>query len=224
MKRRALAVVGGFVLVVHPLFTPAAAATRADPSGARSSIGGPRRAAPPTIPHALRSRLLPSPPLRHRAFDHRFSATGVPLAVVVYAPPLVYDPSTAWPSSSFDDPPPPSAPVAYQAPPAFAPGPVFAPGPMFAPVAAPPPGPLPRVVEYATGRYELDGDMVTPYRWVWIPHPPAAPPAEGWLPRPAWPGASAASDPGTARRDALYHWTDAEGVEHWMNRRDTVPN
>jgi hypothetical protein len=37
----------------------------------------------------------------------------------------------------------------------------------------------PTVVYYPHGRYELRGDgTTTPYQWVWIPNPPAAPPAE----------------------------------------------
>ena len=37
--------------------------------------------------------------------------------------------------------------------------------------------PLPTVVQYPHGRYELRGDGVTlPYYWVWIPNPPPPPP------------------------------------------------
>lgn len=42
----------------------------------------------------------------------------------------------------------------------------------------PPRRTYPTVVEYPHGRYELRGDGETaPYRWVWIPNPPVAPPA-----------------------------------------------
>lgn len=41
----------------------------------------------------------------------------------------------------------------------------------------PPPAPMPTVVQYPHGRYELRGDgMSTAYRWVWIPNPPPPPP------------------------------------------------
>lgn len=37
--------------------------------------------------------------------------------------------------------------------------------------------PMPTVVLYPHGRYELRGDGVTtPYHWVWIPNPPPPPP------------------------------------------------
>lgn len=37
--------------------------------------------------------------------------------------------------------------------------------------------PVPTVVQYPHGRYELRGDGVTvAYRWVWIPNPPPPPP------------------------------------------------
>jgi hypothetical protein len=84
---------------------------------------------------------------------------------VVVAPPTVY-----------------AAPV-YQAPPvAYSPVPVYS-APAYSPpayaqpvsVAPPPPG-RQQVVQYSTGRYVLRGDGVgVPYRWVWIPNPPAGP-------------------------------------------------
>jgi hypothetical protein len=84
---------------------------------------------------------------------------------VVVAPPAVY-----------------AAPV-YQAPPvAYPPAPVYsAPAyspPVYAlPVSAAPSAPArQQVVQYSTGRYVLRGDGVgVPYRWVWIPNPPAGP-------------------------------------------------
>lgn len=81
--------------------------------------------------------------------------------------------------------------------------PLVAPRPVYAvPVVAPPPvvyspyppvytyppvyavpsqvvvtTPMPTVVQYPHGRYELQGDGVTtPYQWVWIPNPPPPPP------------------------------------------------
>jgi len=86
---------------------------------------------------------------------------------IVVAPPAVY-----------------AAPV-YQAPPpvAYSPAPVYsAPAysaPIYAqPASVPPPASArQQVVQYSTGRYVLQGDgVVAPYRWVWIPNPPAGPP------------------------------------------------
>ena len=80
---------------------------------------------------------------------------------IVVAPPAVY-----------------AAPV-YQAPPpvAYAPAPVYS-APVYAQPASVPPAPArQQVVQYSTGRYVLQGDgVVAPYRWVWIPNPPAGPP------------------------------------------------
>ena len=83
---------------------------------------------------------------------------------VVVAPPVVY-----------------AAPV-YQAPPvAYPPAPVYSapvdPAPPYSQSAAVAPPARQQVVQYSTGRYVLQGDgVVTPYRWVWIPNPPAGPP------------------------------------------------
>jgi len=45
-------------------------------------------------------------------------------------------------------------------------------------VVKPAPPPVPTVVQYPHGRYELRGDGVTiQYHWVWIPNPPPPPPA-----------------------------------------------
>lgn len=83
---------------------------------------------------------------------------------VVVAPPAVY-----------------AAPV-YQAPPvAYPPAPVYsAPAysaPAYAqPASVPPASARQQVVQCSTGRYVLQGDgVVAPYRWVWIPNPPAGP-------------------------------------------------
>ena len=55
-----------------------------------------------------------------------------------------------------------------------------------------PPAPMPTVVQYPHGRYELRGDGVTvAYRWVWIPNPPPPPPppASSLPPSPSAPAA-----------------------------------
>ena len=72
--------------------------------------------------------------------------------------------------------------------------------------------PMPSVIEYPTGQYELRGDgMSLPYQWVWIPNPPLGPP----------PDAPAA--PGPVRHTELYRWTDETGAVHWTDRLDAVP-
>jgi hypothetical protein len=91
-----------------------------------------------------------------------------------------------------------------------------------APVAAvpPPASPLPSVVEYPTGRYELRGDGEgTPYVWVWIPNPPLAPPAEP-APSPEQPPAGSTL---SASRTKTYRWTDDEGTTFWTNRIERIP-
>ncbi|MBI2216481.1 MAG: hypothetical protein HYU51_04210 [Candidatus Rokubacteria bacterium] len=116
-----------------------------------------------------------------------------------------------------------------------APPPVFV-GPPVAAVAvppapvvvAPPPPPMPRVVEYAHGRYELRGDGVTtPYVWVWIPNPPppppppapASPPAESQAPQ----APPAARDASPARSAQIYCFTDEHGVTTWTDQLNRVP-
>jgi len=74
-------------------------------------------------------------------------------------------------------------------------------------------------IEYPGGRYELRGDGVTiPYNWVWIPNPPAGPPA----PAPP-PPASDSADQSSARRSKLYRWIDEQGVVHMTNNAEAVP-
>ena len=109
-----------------------------------------------------------------------------------------------------------SAP-AYVAPP---PAPVYAPTP---PAYAPPPvssapSPTETVIEFPEGRYELRGDgATTPYRWVWVPNPPAAPPSE------VMPRSAPKSAPEPARRIDVFRWTDEAGVVHLTDRLDKVP-
>jgi hypothetical protein len=76
-----------------------------------------------------------------------------------------------------------------------------------------PPPPMPEVVEFSTGRYQLRGDgSGTAYSWVWIPNPPTAPPTDAQGIPPA--------QPPHAR---LYRWTDDQGVVHLTNVWDEVP-
>ncbi len=120
------------------------------------------------------------------------------------------------------------APLAYGSPAYYDPPLAYAPPAMYAPPTggtlslAPPPSPMPRVVEFPTGRYELRGDGITaPYQWVWIPNPPAAPPP---VAPPATPAPPSSRDLEPSRPTTLYRWTDKQGVVHLTDRRDTVPD
>ena len=78
----------------------------------------------------------------------------------------------------------------------------------------------PNVVHYPTGRYELRGDgLTTPYTWVWIPNPPPPPPPLGSAGARVPAGGSSAPRP----EAEIYSWTDEDGIVHWTNRRDAVP-
>ena len=127
--------------------------------------------------------------------------------------PLFVGPSVVAVSPFLDAP--------YASVPYPAPAPVYAAPQTY---AAPAPPPVPRVVEFSTGRYELSGDGVyTPYAWIWIPNPPVAPPAP---PPPAAPPGppAAAPDPGPRRAPAtLYRWTDEGGVTTWTDSLEKVP-
>jgi hypothetical protein len=139
----------------------------------------------------------------HRGFVHRpaFPVFVTPSLVVappvLVAPPVVYAP----------------APV-YPALPVYAPPPAYATSP-----------PMPRVVEFPSGRYELRGDGVhSPYAWVWIPNPPPVPPVPAVPPPPP----AAPPEPGPARRPAaqtamVYRWTDEQGVTTWTDSLEKVP-
>jgi hypothetical protein len=111
------------------------------------------------------------------------------------------------------------SPVIYTAPAVHVYQPAVA-QPERAPVTAFPEPPLTRVVEHATGRYELRGDgSSTAYEWVWIPNPPPAPPESA---------SSAADEPKAApvraaSRTAAYRWSDDDGTIFVTNRFDRVP-
>ena len=80
-----------------------------------------------------------------------------------YPPPIYYAPAYYPPPAYYGQSPTYGAPVGYASP--------------AATVSVAPAQPTQNVVQFATGRYELRGDGVSmPYRWVWIPNPPTAPP------------------------------------------------
>jgi hypothetical protein len=111
------------------------------------------------------------------------------------------------------------SPVIYASPTVYVSSPIVSPQPAPLPAASPREELMPRVVEHPTGRYELRGDGVaTPYVWVWIPHPPGAPPGppSSLAPLPA--GASP-----SASRTETYRWTDADGTTFLTNRPERIP-
>ena len=108
----------------------------------------------------------------------------------------------------------------------YAPAPVYTAPPVYVPVVVPiassalPAAPArPGVIEFPEGRYELRGDGVSiPYTWVWIPNPPAAPPASS-----SPPTAPSSGDRSPVRRSQLYRWVDEQGVMHLTDNADAVP-
>lgn len=174
------------------------------PVGGGVIVGGRPFASHPFVHH----RFFPRP-FFPRPFFGPFIPFGVIASpVVVYAsPPVVYGPPGYYDSSAYYN-----SSVRYD-PPA-----IYSPPARGAVSVAPALTPTPNVIQYPTGRYELRGDGVaTPYTWVWIPNPPPPPPA-------APPGEAPTSrDRSPARHNQPYHWTDEQGVVHWTDRWDTVP-
>jgi hypothetical protein len=84
-------------------------------------------------------------------------------------------------------------------------------------VWVPAPPPPPAVIPYPNGRYELRG----PSRWEWVPSPSASPSA---VPSAA-PSSSRIPEPGAAvlSQYGLYRWTDDNGVTHWTQGVDAIP-
>jgi hypothetical protein len=121
-------------------------------------------------------------------------------------------------------------PVVYAAPPPYYPPPIDYPPADYDPSASYSPpvsyAPTPSVVQFENGRYELRGDGVTtPYIWVWVPNPPTVPPPTG-PPPPSTPpavGEPTSGGPSAPRMSQLYRWIDEQGVVHWTNRLDRVP-
>src|SRR5438876_5016497 len=132
--------------------TPAAAfANHGGFHGGRVAVG--QVAGGPVVTRPFVTHPFVSHPfVAHPFLHHRFFRPFVPFGVIT-SPVVIYA----------------SPPVAYSAPPTSYDSP-----PIVGNVAvAPAPAPMPTVVQYPEGRYELRGDGVTTaYTWVWIPNPP----------------------------------------------------
>jgi hypothetical protein len=150
-----------------------------------------------------------------RSFVHH--PFGARSPIIVYAPPFWYD-DTAGPYY------PPNYPeTGYDPSSAYAPTTAYSPTPGGTISLGSPP-PMPSVIEYPTGRFELRGDGITvPYRWVWVPKPPSAPPPAPPSGAPTAPSVPPASQE-PAGRSTVYRWTDAQGVLHLTDRLDQVPD
>lgn len=209
MKSR-IGVTASLALVMSLTLAPAGALAGGGHGGAGESHGPVGRRPSATHAFAPRHPFFPPRPFFRHHFVRPFFPFGViGSSVIVYAPPPVYYAAPAY------YPPP----AYYDSPVSYDPETVYGPPP--APVPPPEPPPMPSVVEYPNGRYELRGDGVTtPFTWVWIPNPPPPPPPAPPAP-PA--GAPSGGDPSPARRTELYRWVDEQGVAHWTDRLDWVP-
>src|SRR5712692_9016626 len=177
--------------------TPAAAfANHGGFHGGRVAVGqvaGGPVVSRPFVTHPF----VPHPFVAHPFLHHRFFRPFVPFGVIT-SPVVIYAPP----------------PVAYSAPPVSY-GPPLTVGNFAVPQA---PAPMPTVVQYPHGRYELRGDGVTTaYTWVWVPNPPPPPPPPAAPPEPQ----SVPAPP--PARSQIYSWTDAQGVTIWTNRAEKMP-
>ena len=200
----------------------------------------------PAAPPAMRAPPTPSAPIAPPApmgfpmpgqgqnqsgFGDRFRNPGV-----VYSPPVVYGVPYPVPVP-YDSGAAPSYDAAY--PGYDAPYPSYG-APPPPPSGAPSDGsPVPGVLLYPSGRYELRGDgAADPYRWVWIPNPPPPPPTAppGAAPPSGPPGVPAPSGPTVPPAPptptvapprphdlTVYRWTDREGIVHFTDSFDAVP-
>jgi hypothetical protein len=182
--------------------------------GGRARGGGHRMVSTPFAPHPFPAHSLQGHPIRPfpqpRFHQKKHSGGAFGFFGVATTPLVVYAPPVAYAAPAYAEPP------AYYAPTVTN---IITVAPAPAPTAPPPPS----VVEFSTGRYELRGDGITaPYAWVWVPNPPPAPPS----PPPAPPAVEApapAEPPAPRRRQALYRWTDEQGVLHLTDRWEIVP-
>jgi hypothetical protein len=166
--------------------------------------------APPFVRQQfVRQPFIRQPFFRGRKFG-RFAFV-VPVPIGFWAWPPFYGYSSGYPPydgspAGYD--PPYASPAAYDPPPVYT-------QPAVQEIPPVPPPPMPEVVEFSTGRYQLRGNGVgTGYSWVWIPNPPSAPPAELGADGPS------SQPPPHAR---LYRWTDDQGVVHLTNLWQEVP-
>ena len=234
MKKGPIVLTVLLALVATPILTPTAASLerfRRGPIGSgpirRGPIGGGPIVTRPFAPHPIAAHSFDSQRFSRRPSFDRFTRFGRFAApIVVYAPPSVF---YAQPTYA-DAPAVYGPPAGYGPPAAYGPPAVYGPPAGYDPPApatvsiAPPPSPMPGVIEYPTGRYELRGDgMTEAYRWVWIPNPPPGPP-EPPAGAPVSPGPSAPGGQAPTRHSQLYHWTDPQGVEHWTDRWETIPD
>jgi len=160
---------------------------------------------------------------------HRHGVGFFPV-VTLYVPPLYYGYGYGYGGYGYGAPVYGPPPVYY--PPAYAAAPVYPPAPVYAASAATlslaPAPPMPRVLEYPNGRFELHGDGITSaHTWVWIPNAPPPPPepapAPSAPPRETERVQPASGDGTRARLSPLYRWTDEQGVVHITNRPEAVP-
>jgi hypothetical protein len=213
MRRLALSLAVSLAILASGAPTPAGAFPMRFGGGARGHVfvGG----------HTFPGFFKPFPFIRRPFFRQRFFnrfAVAVPFPIGFSG---AWSPFYGYPSPCYGYPgaygaydggtydPPPAAftiPATYAAP---RPQPVASVPPV-------PPPPMPEVVEYSTGRYQLRDDGTgNAYRWVWIPNPPAGPPAESGPPDTSPP-----ARPGPSR---LFRWKDDEGVLHVTNLWEDVP-
>jgi len=107
---------------------------------------------------------------------------------------------------------------------------------------------IPREACYVTGCYRLQGDGVgTPFQWIWVPAPPPPPavipypsgryelrgPSRWeWVPNPSGSSLAPSLVPSSSRSESgpaslpnrgLIRWTDDQGVTHWTQGLDAVP-
>ncbi len=226
MRSGPIGVSVSLVLAASVALTPTAAlagGSHGRAAGSRVAAGGRPFMSHPSVPHHSgfrhsgphHSGFHHSGPHRfgpHHAFGHGFVTRPgfrpfipfpfIASSVIVYTTPAVYTPAI------YNDPP-----VSYVPAPA-----VYGSPPGGTVSVAPAPPPMPTVVQFPTGRYELRGDgETTPYTWVWIPNPPTAPPETPPMDGPA----SESSAP--AHLSRLYRWTDEQGVVHLTDNREAVP-
>jgi hypothetical protein len=82
----------------------------------------------------------------------------------------------------------------------------------------PRPPAAPAVIPYPSGRYELRG----PSRWEWVPNNSS--PDVSLSPAAATPSSKKGeSTPAGVTFHGLFRWTDENGVTHWTQGLDAVP-